>query len=131
MYEKLNFLGMEPWLSVRQADTLTAGQMMLTHVFYFLFLLVSDVNYFTGLSPNLSLISGTLESVRKLEITLRWNPGCFNSWPNDAHTRNCTKALKNAVLPWDRTLVVCTTSRHFNSLPNDACNCFLLFNSTY
>ena len=27
---------MEPWLCVRQADALTAGQMMLTHVFSYL-----------------------------------------------------------------------------------------------
>ena len=43
-------------LSVRQADLLTAGQTMLTHVFYFLFLLISYVDYSTGLKPNLSLI---------------------------------------------------------------------------
>ena len=47
----LNFLGIEPWLSVRQADALTDGQTMLTHVFYFLFLLISYVNYSIGTYP--------------------------------------------------------------------------------
>ena len=46
----------EPCLSVRQADALTAGKTLLTHVFYFLFLLISYVNYSIGLKPNLTLI---------------------------------------------------------------------------
>ena len=45
---------------------------MLTHVFYFLFLLTSYVNYSTGFKPNLSLILGTLESVRRLEKILNF-----------------------------------------------------------
>ena len=54
--ETLNFLGIEPWLSVRQADDLTAGQTMVTHVFYYLILLISYINYSTGLKPHQSLI---------------------------------------------------------------------------
>ena len=46
---------MEPWLSVQQADALTAGQTMLTDVFYYLILLISYVNYFTGLKFTLNL----------------------------------------------------------------------------
>ena len=34
----LNFLGIEPWLSIQQADTLTGGPMMLTDDFLFLIL---------------------------------------------------------------------------------------------
>ena len=55
VYERLektlNFLGIEPWLPVREADALTAGQTMLTHVFYFLFRLISYVNYSNGTYP--------------------------------------------------------------------------------
>ena len=36
----LYFLGIEPRLSVRQADALSAAQTMLTHVLYFLILLL-------------------------------------------------------------------------------------------
>ena len=46
---------MEPWLPVRQANALTADQMMLTPVFYFLILLISYVNYSTGLKFTLNL----------------------------------------------------------------------------
>ena len=39
MLEKtLNFLGIEPWLSIRQADALTGGPTMLTDDFLFLIL---------------------------------------------------------------------------------------------
>ena len=40
----LNLLGFEPWLSIRQAYTLTGVPMVLTDVFYFLFLFISYVN---------------------------------------------------------------------------------------
>ena len=62
----LHLLDIEPWLYVRQADALTADQTMLTNVFYFLFLLISYVNYSTSLIPNLVI----LESVQWLEKTL-------------------------------------------------------------
>ena len=52
----LNFLGIKTWLSVRQADALTVGQTMLTHVFLFLILIISYVNYSTGLKPPQTLI---------------------------------------------------------------------------
>ena len=45
---------------------------MLTHVCYFLILLISYINYSTGLIPHQSLILGTLETVRKLEKTLNF-----------------------------------------------------------
>ena len=48
----MNFVGIKPRLSVQQADALT----MLTHVLYFLFLLISYVNYSIGRNPNLTLI---------------------------------------------------------------------------
>ena len=62
----LNFLGIEPWLSVRQADGLTSSQSMVTNVFYSLILFISYVNYSTGLKFTLNLISGTLESFKSL-----------------------------------------------------------------
>ena len=34
----MNFLGIEPWLSIRQADALTVGPMLLTDDFLFLIL---------------------------------------------------------------------------------------------
>ena len=37
----LNLLGMKPWLSIRQAEALTAVPMVLTDVFYLLILLIS------------------------------------------------------------------------------------------
>ena len=33
MEKKLNLLGIEPWLSVRQADALTGGPIVLTDVY--------------------------------------------------------------------------------------------------
>ena len=51
----LNFLGIEPWLSVQQADALTAGQTRLTDDFYFLILLISYVNHSTALTFALNL----------------------------------------------------------------------------
>ena len=44
MEKILNFLGIDPCLSIQQADTLTAGPMVLTDVFYMLILLISFVN---------------------------------------------------------------------------------------
>ena len=53
----MNFHWIEPWLSVRQADALTAGPTMLTNVFYFLILLIRYENYSTGLKFTLNLIN--------------------------------------------------------------------------
>ena len=50
-----NLLGIEPWLSVRQADALTSDQMIFTTVFYFLILLISYVNHSTCLKFILNL----------------------------------------------------------------------------
>ena len=50
-------LGIEPWLSVRQADALIDDQTMFTSVFYFLILLISYVNYSTGLKFTLHMTS--------------------------------------------------------------------------
>ena len=38
MEDTLNLLGIEPWLSVRQADAVTGLPMIITIVSYFLFL---------------------------------------------------------------------------------------------
>ena len=40
----LNLLGIEPWLSMRQAEALTDVSIVFTVVFYYLFLLISYVN---------------------------------------------------------------------------------------
>ena len=47
--KSLNFLGIEPLLPVRPADALTAEQTLCTHVFYYLFLLISYAIYSTAL----------------------------------------------------------------------------------
>ena len=40
----MNLLGIEPWMSVRQADALTGVPMVFIVVLYYLFLLISYVN---------------------------------------------------------------------------------------
>ena len=45
----LNLLGIEPWLSIRQADALTVVPIVLKDVFYLLILLISYVNSCTVL----------------------------------------------------------------------------------
>ena len=45
----MSFLGIESWLSIRQADALTGGPMRLTDDFLFLILLISYVNSSTFL----------------------------------------------------------------------------------
>ena len=39
----MNLMGIEPWLSIRQAEALTGVAMAFTVLFYFLFLLISYV----------------------------------------------------------------------------------------
>ena len=76
----MNLLGIEPWLSIRQADALTGVPMVFTVVLYFLFLIISYVNSCTVLKPSLT------------------------------HTRKCTQSRKTPELTGNGTLVVYTTS---------------------
>ena len=71
----LNFLGIEPWLSIRQADPLTGGPMVLTDDFLFLIL------------------------CKCLKVTYIW------PIPNLRYTRKCRQAGKNPELPGNRTLL--------------------------
>ena len=81
MLEKtLNLLEIEPWLSIRQADTFTGVLIVFTVVFYCLFLLISYVNSSTVLKAYLT------------------------------HTSKFTQAVKHRELPVNRTVVVYTTS---------------------
>ena len=50
----MNLLGIEPWLSIRQADTLTGVPIVLTDVFWLLILLISYINSCTVLKPYLT-----------------------------------------------------------------------------
>ena len=69
VYETLNFLGIKPWLSVRQANTLTATP----NRAYKCFLLFISTYYLCKLFYNcLTLILRTPERVQRLEKTLNF-----------------------------------------------------------
>ena len=76
----MNLLGIEPWLSIREADALTGVLMVFTVVFYCLLLLIRYVNLCTVLNAYLT------------------------------HTKKCTQAGKYRELTGNGTLVVYTTS---------------------
>ena len=66
----MNLLVIEPWLSIRQAETLTGVLIVFTDVFWLLILRISYVNSSTVLKYTLNLTYHTLESVSRLKKTL-------------------------------------------------------------